>query len=293
VPDSNERELLDMTLTNQLRIGVRSIGYGVRLRDKIAIGLLLGLYLLHPIGSLARRIGVRLPDPARMIKQYRCRSSFGIFICPGGGPYFLACDPSYDPGVALMIDQLSEGTFLDIGANVGFFTVRAAKRLGQQGRVLALEPHPTRFDLLKGNIALNELVNVTALPYAAGSANGRATIFEPDHSFGPHPLDISCAAPGDKAIEVDMRTIDTILDTIGAPPLSLVKMDVEGFEPQVIGGMLRTLERTGVPVIFEALDSEALSQSKSSLSKLGYSVTRLDHINFLAKRSTTDPNGPT
>lgn len=275
-----------MTVTDQLRIAVRSIQYGDRIRDKVAIGFLLGLYPLYPVGSLARHFGIRLPDPARIVKSYRCRSSQGIFHCPGGGPYFLSCDPSYDPGVAAMIDKLTEGTFLEVGASVGFFTVRAARRLGPRGHVVAIEPHPRRFDLLRTNIAINGLVNVTCLPYAAGSTNGSATIFEPDHSFGPHPLDVSCAAGGDTTFEVEMRTIDSILDSINTPPLALVKIDVEGFEPHVIGGMLRTLGDSGVPVIFEALDADALAVSATALSKLGYSVKRIDHINFLAERST-------
>ena len=275
-----------MTLIDQVRIAVRSVRYGDRVRDKVAIGFLLGLYPLHPIGSLARQFGVRLPDPARVIKSYRCRSAQGIFLCPGGGPYFLACDPSYDPGVASQIDQLTEGTFLDIGSNVGFFTVRAARRLGTRGHVIAIEPHPKRFDMLRTNIALNRLDNVTCVPYAAGSANGHTTIFEPDHSFGPHPMDVSCLAVGDTAFEVEMRTIDTILAAIKAPPLSLVKIDVEGYEPQVIDGMLRTLENSGVPVIFEALNADALSVTTTSLGKLGYSVNKIDHINFLAERPT-------
>lgn len=274
-----------MRLIDQLRIGARSIGYGDRLSDKAAIALLMGLYPLHPIGSLARRFGLRLPDPARMVKSYRCRSAHGVFVCPGGGPYFLACDPSYDPGVAAMIDRLTEGTFLDIGANLGFFTVRAARRLGPRGHVVAIEPHPARFELLRANVALNGLDNVSALPYAAGSANGRATIFEPDDSFGPHSLDVSCTAIGDTKFEVEMRTVDTMLDSIKAPPLKLVKIDVEGFEPQVIDGMIRTLGQTGVPVIFEALNADALSQSKTSLSKVGYSVKQIDNVNFLAEHS--------
>jgi FkbM family methyltransferase len=275
-----------MTVIDQLRLAVRSIGYGDRLVDKLVIGLLIGLYPLHPIGSLARRVGLRLPDPARVVKSYRCRSADGVFLCPGGGPYFLACDPSYDPGVASAIDGLTEGTFLDIGANLGFFTVRAARRLGSRGHVVAIEPHPARFELLRTNVELNGLTNVTALPYAAGSTNGQTKIFEPDHSFGPHSLDVSCFAIGDTGIEVEMRTVDVMLNSIKAPPLRLVKIDVEGFEPQVIGGMLQTLEQTGAQVIFEALTADALSESKALPTKLWYSVNQVDGNNFLAARST-------
>src|SRR5438552_10185567 len=137
-----------MKLVDQLRIGARSVRYGDRVIDQLAIAFVIGMYPLHPIGTIARRFGFPLPDPARIIKSYRCRSPYGVFACPGGAPYFLACDPTYDPGVASVIDQLHEGTFVDVGANVGFFTVRAARLLGAKGHVIAIEPHPTRHDFL-------------------------------------------------------------------------------------------------------------------------------------------------
>jgi FkbM family methyltransferase len=275
-----------LKVLGQLRIGVRSIGYGDRLRDKAAIGLLLFIYLLFPLGSLARKLGRPLPDPARLIKSYRCRSADGIFICPGpGGPSFLACDPTYDPGVAGVIESLTSGTFLDIGANVGFFTVKAAKRLEKRGSVIAIEPHPVRFGLLRQNVALNGLDNVTCLPFAVGSENGRAAIYEPDPSFGPHRLDISCAPIGSAAIDVEMRTVDSLLQALRISELALVKIDVEGFEPEVIGGMLQLLGDQPVPVIFEALDGHALENSVARLRPLGYVVEQIDQQNFLARRA--------
>jgi hypothetical protein len=55
--------------------------------------------------------------------------------------------------------------------------------------------------------------------------------------------------------------------------------------------MIRTLGQTGVPVIFEALNADALSQSKTSLSKVGYSVKQIDNVNFLAEHSKVAAQG--
>jgi len=275
-----------LKVLGQLRIGIRSIGYGDRLRDKAAIALLLFIYLLFPIGLVARKLGRPLPDPARLIASYRCRSVDGVFICPGaGGPSFLACDPSYDPGVAAHIDALTSGIFLDVGANVGFFTVKAAKHLEKRGSVIAIEPHPVRFELLRQNVALNGLDNVTCLPFAVGSENGRGAIYEPDPSFGPHRLDVSCAPVGTAAIGVEVRTVDSLLETLGIRELALVKIDVEGFEPEVIGGMRQVLGDQPVPVIFEALNSHALERAVARLRPLGYAVEQIDQQNFLARRA--------
>lgn len=185
----------------------------------------------------------------------------------------------------MAINALTSGTFLDIGANVGFFTVKAARRLENRGSVIAFEPHPGRFELLRQNVAINGLDNVTCLPYAAGSENGRATIYEPDPSFGPHRLDISCAPVGSAAINVEMRTVDSLIQSFRIRELALVKIDVEGFEPEVISGMLQLLGDQPAPVIFEALDRHALENAVGRLRPLGYVVEQIDQQNFLARRT--------
>ena len=280
-------------LVEPLRIAIRCIGYGDRVRDKLAIAFIAALAVLFPIGILARRLGRPLPDPARLVASYRCRNAVGVFSCPGpGGPFFLACDPSYDPGVTAVIDQLSGGTFIDIGANVGFLTVRAAKRLGNQGRVIALEPHPLRYEFLRNNVQLNGLQNVISLRCAAGAETGRAVIHEPDSSFGPHPLDVSLSPIGGRPIDIEIRTFDSLADELDLGELALIKIDVEGFEPEVVHGMSKTLRAQRVPVIFEALSPGALAQTSGLLTKIGYRIKQIDQSNYLAEvPHASNPDG--
>ncbi len=262
----------------------RCIGYGATFRDKLLICLHLGLYLLFPLANLARRLGHGLPDPMRRFRAYRCRCAAGVFECPTGqGPYFLGCEPQYEDGVMRQVRQLEGGTFLDIGANIGFITVRAARILDGRGRVIALEPHPGRFASLQRNLELNKLTNASALPYAAASSNGSATIYEPLSSLGPHPVDVSMSDVGGTAIKVETRTVDDILKTFPAGKVALVKIDVEGFELEVIKGMVQTLRDLRPPVIFEALDSTALRATSAKLREFNYSVQDIDGMNYLAR----------
>src|SRR6266851_4086086 len=107
-----------------------AIASGVRLRDKLAILAMLGRGGLLPLSIAARHIGLSLPDPGELITAYTCRSDGLAFRCPGGGgPYFLFCDPRHDPGVRESVAALRSGTFIDVGAHVGFFTLPAARRL--------------------------------------------------------------------------------------------------------------------------------------------------------------------
>lgn len=182
-----------------------------------------------------------------------------------------------------LVRRLEGGTFLDVGANIGFITVRAARALGSRGNVIALEPHPGRYAALRRNIELNELTNAVALPYAAGSSTGSGTIYEPIPSLGPHPLDVSMTNVGGAAIQVETRTVDGILQEFPESRLTLVKIDVEGFEPEVIDGMADTLRNRRPDVIFEALDPQALCVTSSKLQEFGYTVHDIDGMNFLAR----------
>ena len=271
-------------MINRARRAIRCIGYGESVRDKLLIGLHLCLFLLFPIATLARRLGRGLPDPMRRFRAYRCRCPDGVFECPTGqGPYFLGCEPGYEAGVMQLVREMKGGTLLDIGANIGFITVRAARHLDGRGRVIALEPHPVRFASLKRNIEFNDVTNATALPFAAGSAIGTATIYEPLPSLGPHPVDVSMSDIGGLAIQIETRTVDDLLRTLHEDDIALVKIDVEGFELEVIKGMAATLKTLRPQVIFEALDSSALEATSRLFAEMAYSVHELDGENYLAR----------
>ena len=262
---------------------IRSIAYGDRLRDKSAIAFLLALYPLFPLGSAARRMHITLPDPARLIRKYRCRNAYGVFECPGGPPFFLQADPSHDPGVASEVSRLRSGTFVDVGASVGFFTVRAARSLATHGRVLAIEPHAKRFDFLRSNVAANSLENVTCLRVALGASDTTATLYDLDKSFGPHRRDISLGNPTAHPISVNVRTLDAICKELGITSVELVKIDVEGYEPSVLRGMIETIGRSRPDVVFEALTDASLRESSDILTAAGYSIAQIDSGNFVAR----------
>lgn len=129
---------------------------------------------------------------------------------------------------------------LDIGANVGTYTLALAGRVGPAGHVDAFEPCGRTLDRLRENVALNGLTNVTVHAFALGDVNGKVRF-----TTG---LDVTnhIAAGGDEAgsAEVDCRR----LDDVTAGPYSFAKMDVEGAEPLVFAGAPRLLASGDPPV---------------------------------------------
>jgi FkbM family methyltransferase len=135
------------------------------------------------------------------------------------------------------------GTFVDVGANWGYFSLVAAHAVGSAGRVVALEPDPRVHAELAANLARNGIRTVAALAVAASDRAGEATLSgyaEADRNRGVSSL---VAAPAGNAPSFAVRTaaLDDVMDAHGIPSADLVKVDVEGAEELVLRGMARGL----------------------------------------------------
>jgi FkbM family methyltransferase len=273
-------------VVDSVRTGLRCVGYGEGLPDKLNIAARLALYPVFPVGLLAQRLGRPLPDPARLLPGYRVRTPEGVWSCPPGpAPYFLGADTSYEPALMRRLAALDGGTLLDIGANIGFVTVRAARRLAGVGHVIAVEPHPVRFAHLRENVERNRLHNVTCVNCALGDVNGEATLHDVPQVLGPRARDVSLIRAGDgPTYSVPLRRLDDVLAELApVETIAFVKIDVEGFESQVLAGMPQVLA-AGPPVAFEALDETAAAAARAALPDR-YRIVRLDDTGFIAAPS--------
>jgi len=141
-------------------------------------------------------------------------------------------------------------TFLDVGANVGYYTALAMRALGPKGRIVSLEPDPDSFQYLTQTIQANVGATVSSVNKAASDHAGRATLYTSADNRGDHRLYQNDLASGQ--CDVEVQPVDEILAGLGISQVDLVKMDVQGFEGKVIAGMQQLL--TGnrrMAVIFE------------------------------------------
>jgi FkbM family methyltransferase len=142
------------------------------------------------------------------------------------------------------------GLVIEVGANMGALTVPLAAELARQGReMLALEPQPVIFQQLCANLALNGLMNVKALPYACGTENGAVSFVVPDYltagNFGATSMD-STPSDGERRAIVQCVRLD---DLVGPADVGVIKINVEGFELNVLKGCVGILERSK-PVLY-------------------------------------------
>lgn len=136
---------------------------------------------------------------------------------------------------------------LDIGANVGYFTAHMSKLVGSAGLVHAFEPEPRNFSLLRSNVATNHLQNVVLHHMALGDREDTGVLHISDFSGGMHRLYPSNCC-GDSKIEVPIRRLDSMFSP---RQISVIKIDVEGFEPFVLSGAQNLLEGQDVKIISE------------------------------------------
>lgn len=226
---------------------------------------------LSPVMELAARCIRRLPSGRqRLLKRLAPvasnsrfvarfpRSKTGLrFECePNAGlTWTLFCDGEYESRESDLIQKLLTpgATFVDIGANWGYFTLLAADAVGPHGRVVAVEADPRNYERLCRNVRLNGLDQVTVLHAAAASKPGVLNLVgyneaEKNHGISHIRGDANVVSTnrmprsGDPLIEVQAETVDTLLDNLGGVDrVDLLKMDIEGAEALALPGMLNGL----------------------------------------------------
>ncbi|HEX6963943.1 MAG TPA: FkbM family methyltransferase, partial [Lacipirellula sp.] len=161
--------------------------------------------------------------------------------------------------------ELPRGAIIDVGANIGNHTVVFAKALGR--KVVAIEPFPQAFAVLKQNVALNGLAErVTLVAAAAGRQRGRAELqVPPTGNWGR--ARITPAQDG----EVEVIRLD---DLRIEGRVALVKIDVEGMENEVLAGAQRLIKRFRPLIYVETQSSPQYALLKRRLNRLGYRMLR-------------------
>lgn len=139
------------------------------------------------------------------------------------------------------LDLLHEGsTVIDVGANVGYFTLLAAKLVGDSGTVLAFEPEPTCFSLLSRSVQKNGFRNVKPFPQCVSDIDGEQTLhLSVTRNKGLHSISRDL---GGQTIRVPSTRLDTIGKAQGLRSVDLLKIDAEGAEPEVLKGAAHLLE---------------------------------------------------
>jgi FkbM family methyltransferase len=217
--------------------------------------------MTRPLRHGRRRV-LRGPAKGLLIDLQGSRPSYLLGLAEGDVAEFI--DSTLRPG----------DVFYDLGANVGLFTLIAARLLGSGGHVYAFEPAPRTAEVLRKNVELNRFENVTIVEAAVSDRDGTMAFDE----VGEVAQDARLAGAGRHGTtEVRVMALDSFV-AAGARPPTLMKIDVEGHENEAIDGMVATLRSSRPIVVCEIHQSRHDNEHEVErmLLELGYALSWLE-----------------
>lgn len=265
---------------------------GNNLLDKLKI-LLYGM-----LDSIPRAIRKR----SRIIESVIARSAEilkGVTIETKGLKYALVDEdslyfftPVFEPWMENYLKPKRGDIFLDVGAHIGRYAIQVAKSVGREGLVVAVEPFPGNYVILKHNIDLNSLDNVITSRVAAWKEerNTMKLYIGPRRGYNTLKHDTGLGY-----VNVRGKRLDNILKELSIRHLDWIKIDVEGAEHEVLQGLMNTLQTNRhVRVIAEVAEANRPNVF-SFMRQMGYEVFNMVNAkdNYYFKKEARSPVGKT
>jgi FkbM family methyltransferase len=158
----------------------------------------------------------------------------------------LALFNTHEPlNTKLFAQNIKKGMIcFDIGANIGYYTLLESRIVGDEGRIIAIEPSPINFKQLQKNIKNENANNVELYQLAGGDKNGTIQFLLDPHSNLSRIIskEESKKAVGE-IVEVPVKKLDSFLDESSIKKLDLIRMDVEGYEFNILEGMKNSIKK--------------------------------------------------
>jgi FkbM family methyltransferase len=183
---------------------------------------------------------------------------------------------TFEPAeTACALEFAREGTVaIDIGANIGMFTVPLASAVGPRGRVLAIEPAHENVEMLAHNIDLNGFENVEIREIAVAAEDGEVLLqLGNDPAFHSTTTVVKARATEDQVV-VRAESLDSVWATAGSPEVSFLKIDTEGGELEILESARLLLAACQPAILVEAKGAKRIQALEDCLAPFGYVRTR-------------------
>jgi FkbM family methyltransferase len=237
------------------------------------------------LGAAAHQIGRRLVPPGtRVWAKVRDGPARGLWLRldPRTGAHFWRGAGEIAVQQAL-VEHLRPGmVFYDIGANIGFFSLLAARLVGPSGRVFAFEPEPALLPRLWENIGRNGFDHITVVGKAVAATSGEIFFQPVDLHRSP---DFGLGQIRQEATHTTIKVAGVALDdfVLQHPWPDVVKCDAEGAEVEILRGATRLLGAGKTIFVIEFHSVAHERAVRELLEQHGYSVMRLDELHVLAR----------
>ena len=182
-----------------------------------------------------------------------------------------------------IMGNLPQGAvFFDVGAHIGYDSLKASTKVGPNGKVIAFEPNPRTLEQLRSNVLASHAVNVIIEPIACTDRESTLTLYDstPEGNSGASSLSLANADEAGRgslpAYEVRGRRIDDVVQELGLTRLDVMKIDVEGAEYLVLKGAQDSLRKFHPKLVVEVIPRQLANMGAriedivSLLNELGY-----------------------
>ncbi len=265
----------------------------------------------HQVGETLKRLGCLKTEPAVSAPQrpvyYMGNNTILAGDIYGSKMYLPSDDTSITPCLlfdgfleqwttSTLLNILKPGmTFIDAGANVGFFTLLGAKAVGPAGKVYAFEPEPHTFSFLSRNVILNGLYWVKAENRALSDKTGKAPLFTSNDAnvIGGHTLLSTPQRLAGPSVEVETITLDDFLKDDNH--VDVMKIDVEGAELYILDGMKKVIAanpQIKIVMEFSPLFVRSIGRDPlkyiAGLRQQGFSIKKINHDGSMADINDKD-----
>ena len=173
---------------------------------------------------------------------------------------------------------------IDIGANIGYFSILFSKWVGDKGKVFAFEPEPENYSILVKNIQANNCNNIIPIKKAVSNKEGTLILFQSEENKGDHRIFDAEILPEDKnrnKIEIESIKLDSFI--LSEQKIDFIKMDIQGSEMLALEGMMQILSRNHKMYLFTEFWPYAIERSGRSpkeyleiLRLLSFKISTLD-----------------
>jgi FkbM family methyltransferase len=255
----------------------QSRGYRTALAEKLYTVFLRPKYVRAVVNWLLLRI---------IRRQVRILDQFDLLLNPKdpvlSGALTLGVYEPFEQAVFLRMCQPGF-RILDIGANIGLYTGIAASRVGPEGLVLSIEPHPEAFSFLNQTCQLNHFTNVRTFNVAAGDSYREVSLFVTDDNKGDSRI---FDANGTRShIKTQMVPLDSLLREQKIEQVDIIKMDIQGAEGLALAGLRTTLKCSTSLAVFTEYWPWGLLQTGAdplaflkTFADLGFAVSVIDEL---------------
>jgi FkbM family methyltransferase len=230
----------------------KRISSGSIFKDKLSI---LGVAVLLLVPNHIRKRTLRLSNTLdQLIDQFCCRTIVKI----DGISYFLldresfeVVSPEFEGFMKAWFEPRKNDVVVDVGAHIGKYALSSAKVVGNEGTVLAVEPHPINYRTLVRNIELNKIRNVIPVNLAAWNMDTKLKFFVAK-STAQHSIKTNA---GLGSFEVEARALDHVLSAYDR--IDWIKIDVEGAEYETLCGLEQVISNCRPKILIEVFSKNA------------------------------------